>query len=63
MDMGNNLLDFLGSTEDAEDVSKADCESMLAKFAAGAVEDAADAPVYEEQQAVGLDHGLLLNDL
>ena len=63
MDMGNNLLDFLVCTEDTEEVSKTECQSILAKFAAGASAEAADAPVYEEQQAVGLDHGLLLNDL
>ena len=63
MDMGNNLLDFLVSSEDTEEVSKTECQSILAKFAAGASEEAADAPVHEEQQAVGLDHGLLLNDL
>ena len=63
MDMGNNLLDFLVCTEDTEEVSKTECQSILAKFAAGASAEAADAPVYEEQEAVGLDHGLLLNDL
>ena len=63
MDMGNNLLDFLVCTEDTEEVSKTECQSILAKFAAGARSEAADAPVYEEQQAGGLDHGLLVNDL
>ena len=51
------------STGDTEEVWKAERQSLLAKFAAGAREEAADAPVYEGQQAVGLDHGLLLSDL
>ena len=55
MDMGNNLLDFLVCTEDTEEVSKNECQSILAKFVAGSSAEAADAPVYEEQQAVGLD--------
>ncbi len=46
MDMGNNLLDFLVDTEETEDVSKTECERILAEFAAGASSEAADAPVY-----------------
>ena len=48
MDMGNNLVDFLVSAEDTADVSKTDCQRILADFAAGAAAEAADAPVYEE---------------
>ena len=48
MDMGNNLLDFLVSTEDTADVSKTECQRILADFAAGASAEAGDAPVYEE---------------
>ena len=48
MDMGNNLMDFLVTTEDTADVSKTECQRILADFAAGASAEAADAPVYEE---------------
>ena len=48
MDMGNNLLDFLVTTEDTADVSKTECQRILAEFAAGASAEVADAPVYEE---------------
>ena len=46
MDMGNNLLDFLVDTEETEEVSKTECERILAEFAAGVSSEAADAPVY-----------------
>ena len=46
MDMGNNLLDFLVDSEVTEEVSKTECERILAEFAAGASSEAADAPVY-----------------
>ena len=48
MDMGNNLVDFLESTEEPVEVSKTECERILADFAAGASAEAGDAPVYEE---------------
>ena len=37
MDMGNNLLDFLVSTEDTADVSKTECQRILSEFAEGKV--------------------------
>ena len=42
------FVDFLESAEDTADVSKTDCQRILADFAAGAAAEAADAPVYEE---------------
>ena len=46
--MGNNLLDFLETPEDAAEVSKTDGQRILADFVAGASAEASDAPVYEE---------------